>query len=106
MERQRIVPKACSSENCIERLKQYADILTEENPSYVTAVRRTEDEMELSPGAGLYLYGFVPAIMEFAGWVLEEAVRSGRKRLYFLSRDGYQIYLAACRLAELGNLSV
>lgn len=106
MERQRIVPKACSSENCIERLKRYADILTEENPSYVTAVRRTEDEMELSPGAGLYLYGFVPAIMEFAGWVLEEAVRSGRKRLYFLSRDGYQIYLAACRLAELGKLSV
>lgn len=54
----------------------------------------------------IYLHGFVPAIMEFAGWVLEEAVRAGKKRLYFLSRDGYQIYLAACKLSELRKLPV
>lgn len=70
------------------------------------AARRTENEMGLSPDTRFFLYGFIPAVVEFAGWVLDKAVESGRKRLYFLSRDGYQIYLAACKIAELKKLPV
>lgn len=67
---------------------------------------RHQDRNSLPIYTQLYLNCFVPAIVEFAGWVLDEAVRSGKERLYFLSRDGYQIYLTACRLAELRKLSV
>lgn len=99
------MPEVCDSINISERPRLYADLLWEDS-SYGKAVRQTESVTELSVSTRLYLYGFVPAIMEFAGWTLEEAVRSGKKRLYFLSRDGYQSYLAACRLAELRKLSV
>jgi hypothetical protein len=36
----------------------------------------------------------------FAEWVLEEAARTGKRRLYFLSRDGWIIYRAAQLLAS------
>ena len=100
------MPEDCDAENRPERrLRAYARLLREDSPCG-RAVRQTERAARLSVDTRLYLYGFVPAIMEFAGWVLEEAVRSGRKRLYFLSRDGYQIYLAACKLVELRKLPV
>ena len=62
-----------------KRLQLYSDLI-KENPLYSSFVCRTEAETDLSMKK-LYLYGFVPAIMEFAGWVLEEAVRTGKKRL-------------------------
>ncbi|MCM1409736.1 MAG: hypothetical protein NC305_04215 [Lachnospiraceae bacterium] len=91
-----------------KRFRSYRDI-SGGHPLYGKAACRTESSLKLSeptPGAGFYLYGFIPAIMGFAGWTLEEAVRSGKKRLYFLSRDGHQICLAARRLAELRKLPV
>lgn len=36
----------------------------------------------------------------YVEWVLKEAKASGKKRLYFLARDGWQMYLAAQKLAE------
>ena len=36
-----------------------------------------------------------PALSAFVRWVLAEAVRTGKKRLYFLARDGYFMYQAA-----------
>lgn len=36
-----------------------------------------------------------PTLDGFVLWVLQNAVKSGRKRLYFLARDGYLMYLAA-----------
>lgn len=38
--------------------------------------------------------------------MLDRAADSGKKRLYFLSRDGYQMYLIAVRLAELRHLQI
>ena len=99
------MPEACDSGNNSKRLKKYRD-LWGDCSLYDAVIRQTEETLRLSPGTRLYLYGFVPAIMEFAQWVLEEAVRSGRKRLYFLSRDGYQIYLAASSLAEWKGIPV
>ena len=36
-----------------------------------------------------------PALSAFVRWVLAEAVRTGKKRLYFLARDGYFMYQTA-----------
>ena len=44
--------------------------------------------------AGLVL---APVLCGYVLWVVQEAVRSGKKRLYFLARDGYQMY----QMAEL-----
>ena len=88
-----------------ERLNIYMSLL-EEKPLYADTIRLTAEKMDLSLQDKLYLCSFAPPIMEFAGWVLNEAVKSGKKRLYFLSRDGYQIYLAACRLTELRKISI
>ena len=36
-----------------------------------------------------------PALNSFVTWVLESAMKTGKKRLYFLARDGYLMYHAA-----------
>lgn len=45
-----------------------------------------------------------PVMCMYVLWVLGEALRSGRKRLYFLARDGYSMYQMAkifCDIMEL-----
>ena len=49
-------------------------------------------------------YVLSPALGAFLRWLLLEALKSGEKRLYFLSRDGYFFYRAAkifCRAKAL-----
>lgn len=36
-----------------------------------------------------------PMLCSYVLWVLQEAVRAGKRRLYFLARDGYQMYQIA-----------
>lgn len=57
-------------------------------------------------GAQVYLNVMIPVLIEFVTWVLQSAVRSGKERLYFLARDGYQMYLAACQLCRLWGLEL
>lgn len=40
-------------------------------------------------------YVLAPALGGFVEWLIQEAVQSGKRRLYFLARDGYFPYLAA-----------
>ena len=47
-----------------------------------------------------------PVVTEFTEWVLEEAVRAGRSRLYFLARDAYPVYLAAKRICAARHLQI
>ncbi len=50
------------------------------------------------------LYVMAPVMCMYVLWVLEEALKSGRKRLYFLARDGYSMYQTAkifCDMLEL-----
>lgn len=49
----------------------------------------------------LYLMCFAPVIISFVKYVLTDAESKGIKRLYFLSRDGYQMYLAAQKVKEI-----
>lgn len=48
----------------------------------------------------VFLDTFVPVITDFARWVIDEAVKSGKKRLYFLARDAYLPYVAARFICE------
>ena len=45
-------------------------------------------------------YALAPALAGFVQWLLDRAVRSGKKRLYFLARDGYFFYQAALILCK------
>lgn len=88
-----------------DRLQKYRNLL-QSGSCYASAIAKTEAGRELTTDTRLYLYTMVPVLTGFVNWVLDEAARSGKKRLYFLSRDGYQMYLIARRMTRLRQLSV
>lgn len=45
-----------------------------------------------------------PALNGFVVWVLQNVLKKGVQRLYFLARDGYFMYRIACRYCEEFNL--
>lgn len=71
-------------------------------PIYSTVHSRLQQDDQES------LYGTVmlPVLTEFVSWVLDEAVKSGKERLYFLARDGWQMYLAAKELCRIRQISI
>lgn len=87
-----------------DRLEQYGNILND-SPLY-TEIERIRADRKPEIDTSLYLYAIVPALTEFVSWVLYKAADSGKKRLYFLSRDGYQMYLIALKLIELRQLHI
>lgn len=93
------------SEQKADRFEAYKTILSKE-PCILSAIAAVEKERPLRYDTGLYLYALLPALTKFVGWVLDEAAASGKQRLYFLSRDGWQMYQIALRLAELRGLSL
>ncbi len=54
----------------------------------------------------LYLYSMAPMLLEFNGWLMEKCKKDKIDRLYFLSRDGYQLYLIAKKYIEVNKLDV
>lgn len=54
----------------------------------------------------IYERVLAPTLYEFVLWVLQEALQSRKKRLYFLARDGYQMYLAARQLCKQYDLDI
>ena len=77
-----------------EKRLQFYKRLLEKNPPIYTALCEVLNTVgPLSPDEELYLHVWVPAITEFAEWVLRQAERDGKQRLYFLARDAWPIYL-------------
>lgn len=93
------------NEYVADGFEAYRMILAKE-PGILSAITAVEKESPLRYDTGLYLYALLPALTKFVGWVLDEAVASGKQRLYFLSRDGFQMYQIALRLAELRGISL
>lgn len=54
----------------------------------------------------VFLYVFAPTLTEYVEWVLREAVKAGKKRLYFLARDGAMMYRAAQMLAQARGMEL
>lgn len=52
------------------------------------------------------LYVMAPIMCRFVLWVLQQAMASGKKRLYFLARDGYSMYQAAHVFCKAWDLPI
>lgn len=81
-----------------ERLEEYKKILSA-NPACAKAAAASiarhpaiEDQE--------YLMVWAPALIEFTSWLIEKAKEQGIRRLYFLARDAYPMYLAASMLIK------
>lgn len=84
-----------------QRMEYYKRIL-QEKPIYEAVYGSLGKEEQQN------LYGIVcmPVMVEFISWVLEEAKKTGKKRLYFLARDGWQMYLTARKLCQIKGISI
>lgn len=54
----------------------------------------------------VFLYVWAPVMTEYVEWVLEEALKEGKSRLYFLARDGYMMYRLAKKMVKARNLKL
>lgn len=45
-------------------------------------------------------YVLAPVLCSYVAWVIQEALCSGKKRLYFMARDGYLMYRTAVSMCE------
>lgn len=70
-----------------ERLEYYRKLINDK-PMYAKAYSKYKND-------GLYSLAMIPVLIEFVTWVIEKAQSLQIKRLYFLSRDGYQMFLVA-----------
>lgn len=85
-----------------KRRELYRRILRE-SPLLYRAARKSESDIpDAAALAASYVLG--PALGGFTHWLLSEAVKQGKKRLYFLARDGYFFYKAALLFREKLNL--
>lgn len=85
-------------------MNRYVEVLAK-NPDYYRAFERCLEE-DYDSEQIMYLEVFAPVLIEFVKWVLNRAVEDGRKRLYFLARDSYQMYIAAKCLCNRNNLDI
>lgn len=86
------------------RLNQYKDYLKRSvllDRALIKTEYLTKDTFSIVNG---YVLG--PAISIFVLWVLREALNNNKRRLYFLARDGYFMYLCAKIFCEKFNLSI
>lgn len=84
-----------------KRVEIYLNIVKAEPVLYQT-VQTLWDTEDTAFKDAIYDVVFAPVLLSFVEWVLEEAQSRGIKRLYFLARDGYQMYQAANALCKAG----
>lgn len=93
------------------RYCKYLKIL-EQKPAYRSAFEESCDKYfgqegtQMPIDTRLYLMTFTPTMISYVNWVLHQAAATGKNRLYFLSRDGYQMYLIAKRLVEMRKIPI
>ena len=86
------------------RLEEYRRILSI-NPECQKAVDRCIKKHDL-PEEKEYLLVWAPALIEYVNWVIKDAVSKEIKRLYFLSRDAYPMYIAAAKIVEKSGIDI
>lgn len=78
-----------------KRWNLYRKVLQKEPVLFDITEKLAEKEKELTPQNITMLYVMAPIMCKYVLWVLKEALESGKKRLYFLARDGYSMYCTA-----------
>lgn len=86
------------------RIGTYLNILKKDELLYRTAIQCITELDD--PEDQMYAVCWAPALVRYIAWVLEEAVRDRKKRLYFLARDAYPMYLVAKALTEKMNIPI
>lgn len=90
------------------RIETYLEILEKrsgKNSLYSRTVGNCLTKIT-APEDQMYLVVWAPALLEYVAWVIDQAVRDKKERLYFLSRDAYPMYLLARRLVEILDLKL
>ena len=54
----------------------------------------------------LYVSVFAPTAIEYVRWVLADSMKKGIKRLYFLARDAYSMYVVADMMCRHFNIDI
>lgn len=86
------------------RIEEYRAIL-KCDPLLTTVTDRCL-KMSDNPADQMYLALWAPTLVHYVIWVLHKAVQDGQKRLYFLSRDAYPMYLVAGELVKYLNIDM
>ena len=66
----------------------------------------TSLDNQLSDYDRIFLHVFAPTIVSYVAWVIEQAVSSGKKRLYFLARDGWLMLFVAKQLVKSRGIDI
>lgn len=88
------------------RIQYYKEIFRTNQEYFAAEKRMYRTEEIYSQSDELYIYAMIPVLLEYVKWVLKDAIASGKRRLYFLARDGYQMYIVAKALTEEMNLDI
>ena len=86
------------------RIEEYREVL-KSDPVLATVTDRCLKVSD-DPADQMYLVLWAPTLVCYVLWVLHEAVQDGQKRLYFLSRDAYPMYLVARELVTCLNIDL
>lgn len=98
----------------MKKKEQYRRILAKA-PRLYEASQKLYADYEKDKGEGgagedvwtsAFCHVFAPALFSYVRWVLLHAQESGKRRLYFLARDGYMMYLVAKYLCEKKGLPI
>lgn len=95
------------SEETTKRLQLYRKILSRQRLLYSISEKLYNEEPYPKDQQRITtLYVMAPVMVLYILWVLQEAVHTGRKRLYFLARDGYSMYHVAKTICEQAHIPV
>ena len=90
-----------------KRLQLYRKILSRQQLLYsISEKLYNEEPHSQGPQSITTLYVMAPVMVLYILWVLQEAVRTGKRRLYFLARDGYSMYHVAKTICEQAQIPV
>lgn len=82
-----------------KRLDQYRKILKKDQMLFEVSEQLYEKE-DPNAKSMITLFVMAPIMCRYVLWVLWEALSSGKRRLYFLARDGYSMYQMATVFCE------
>lgn len=91
----------------IKRQQMYRKILGKARMLYGISEKLMDvpDDMDRNKKL-VSLYVMAPVMCMYVAWVLQEACAAGKKRLYFLARDGYSMYETARIFCEKAGLPI
>ena len=86
------------------RMETYRTLLKQN--TYLSGAAEECLKQLCAPEDQIYVTLSAPALVQYVAWVLEEAQKNRQKRLYFLARDAYPMYLVAKKMVEYLHIPI